>query len=83
MIHGDNTIRMSSATSGNCSSVAVENEYMVVLRKRIRAYKKKLDRISALKDKKVAVSFRPYCVGHGQGAGGVVRSLRRVSGYPQ
>lgn len=75
MIRGDNTIRMSSATSAHCSSVAAENEYVVVLRKRIRAYKKKLDRISALRDKKVAALFRPHCVGHGQGAEGVVRSL--------
>ena len=46
---------MEGMTSSNGS-----NSYMTILNKRIRAYKKKIERINVLKDKKVVVSLFPH-----------------------
>lgn len=44
---------MSATPSPVISMDATENPYAIVLNKRVRAYKKKVERISALKGKQV------------------------------
>ena len=44
---------MSTNPSVVDATSAVDNEYTAILNKRIRAYKKKLERISVLKSKEV------------------------------
>ena len=44
---------MSTNPSLKDATSVVDNEYTSIVNKRIRAYKKKLERISALKDKQV------------------------------
>lgn len=47
---------MSNSASPVVSTVTCDNEYITVVNKRIRAYKKKIDRILALRGKEVIVS---------------------------
>lgn len=49
---------MSTNPSDVDATSVVDTEYTVILNKRIRAYKKKLERISVLKSKEVCV----FCV---------------------
>ena len=49
---------MSTNPSNVDATSVVDNEYTIILNKRIRAYKKKLERINALKGKEV----HPFCV---------------------
>ena len=46
---------MSGVVSGASSTKMVENSYITILNKRIRAFKKKVDRIIALQNKKVGI----------------------------
>ena len=44
---------MSDVVTGASSAVVVDNPYMTILNRRIRASKKKVERIIALREKKV------------------------------
>ena len=56
---------MSTYPSNMDASGVVDNEYAVILNKRIRAYKKKLERINALKGKQVLSSSLSQRIGSG------------------
>lgn len=51
---------MSGVVSGASSTKMVENSYITILNKRIRAFKKKVDRIIALQNKKVGIVDMDY-----------------------
>ena len=53
--------RMSGVASATLSTEQVEISYLSILNKRIRAYKKKVDRINALQGKKVSSDVSIDC----------------------
>ena len=46
---------MSDVVTGASSAVVADNPYITILNRRIRAFKKKVERINALQDKKVRI----------------------------
>jgi hypothetical protein len=48
-------VRMSDVVTGTSSAVVADNPYITVLNRRIRAFKKKVERINALQGKKVGI----------------------------
>ena len=48
-------VRMSDVVTGTSSAVVADNPYITVLNRRIRAFKKKVERINALQGKKVVI----------------------------